>query len=147
MKEYKIDLSGFDGKVRELVSEAIQRHAFELGYEWCGSGRKVVLTNSPYLFFNKSSDITNVGTGGVRYLEQIYGTLISAADFLALTPEDVQDEVVVITEPAEWLLVTGGESRRLVPMGATIRKSGSEPLNIEFFTRTVAERFLPKEGK
>ena len=31
MKEYKIDLSMYEGKVREVVNEAIQRQAFELG--------------------------------------------------------------------------------------------------------------------
>ena len=144
MKEYKIDLSGYDGKVREVVSEAIQRHAFELGYEWCGSWKKEILTNMPYLFFNKDCFITH--DGDEIYFEEHCKTLISAADFLALTPEDVKDEAIVITEPADWLLVTEGESLRLVPSGASIR-TGGDPLNIEFFTRTVAERFLPKEEK
>lgn len=31
MKAYKIDLSGYTGKVREVVSEAVQKKAFELG--------------------------------------------------------------------------------------------------------------------
>ena len=31
MKEYKIDLHEFEGKVREVVNEAIQEKAFELG--------------------------------------------------------------------------------------------------------------------
>ena len=91
MKEYKIDLHEFEGKVREVVSEAIQRHAFELGYEWFGSGKKEILTNSPHLFFSKDGDITHVVTGEKRYFEQRKGTLISAAAFLALTPEDVKD--------------------------------------------------------
>ncbi len=89
MKEYKIDLSGYDGKVREVVSEAIQRHAFELGYEWCGSWKKEILTNMPYLFFNKDCFITH--DGDEIYFEEHCKTLISAADFLALTPEDVKD--------------------------------------------------------
>ena len=73
---------------------------------------------------------------------------ISAADFLALTPEDVQDEVIVTTEPAEWLLVTGSESLTLVPNGTRVVKiNETGVLSVEPFTRTVAERFLPKEGK
>ena len=92
MKEYKIDLSGYEGRVRELVSMEIQRHAFELGYEWSGSGKKEILTNMPYLFFNKDCFITYVGTGEERYFEDRNGTLFSAADFLALTPEDVRDK-------------------------------------------------------
>ena len=91
MKGYKIDLSGYEGKVRKVVSEAIQRHAFGLGYEWCGYGKKVILTNTPYLFFNKNCDITHVGIGEKRYFEERNSTLISAADFLALTTEDEKD--------------------------------------------------------
>ena len=34
MKAYKIDLSGFTGKVREVVSEAVQKKAFTLGWGW-----------------------------------------------------------------------------------------------------------------
>jgi len=34
MKEYKVDLSMYEGRVREVLSEAIQKKAFELGYEW-----------------------------------------------------------------------------------------------------------------
>jgi hypothetical protein len=91
MKEYKIDLSMYEGKVLRAVSEAIQRHAFELGYEWGGYGKKEILTNMSYLFFNKDCDITHVVKGEKRYFEERYGTLISATDFLALTPEDVKD--------------------------------------------------------
>ena len=91
MKEYKIDLSGYDGKVREVVSVAIQRHAFKLGYEWCGYGKEEILTNNPYLFFNKDCYITYIGAEDVRYFEDHRNIKISAADFLALTPEDVKD--------------------------------------------------------
>jgi hypothetical protein len=90
MKEFKIDLSGYDGKVREVVSEAIQRHAFKLGYEWA-TGKEIICKKNPYLFFNKSSNITHLGAEDVRYFEDRCGTKISAADFLALTPEDVKD--------------------------------------------------------
>ena len=91
MKEYKIDLSGYEGKVREVVSEAIQRHAFKLGYGWCRSVKKKILTNSPYFFFNTDRSITYVDDEDVRYFEDHRNIEISAADFLALTPEDVQD--------------------------------------------------------
>ena len=147
MKEYKIDLHEFEGKVREVVNEAIQCHAFELGYPgWEPSKSQTNYVNKPYLFIR----IDGFGwcdESQQEYFENIKMRKISAADFLALTPEDVKDEVIVTTEPADWLLVTEGESQRLVPIGSTIRNTGSEPLNIEFFTRTVAERFLPKEGK
>lgn len=91
MKDFKIDLSMYDGKVRELVSEAVQRHAFELGYGWINEGKKETFTNSPYLFFNKTSSITRLNAEDVRYFEDHRNTEISAADFLALTPEDVRD--------------------------------------------------------
>lgn len=147
MKEYKIDLSGYDGKVREVVSEAIQRHAFKLGYEW-RVGKEILGEKSPYLFFYKSSTMTHLFAEDVRYFEDNSGFKISAADFLSLTPEDVQDEAIVTTEPAEWLLVTGGESLTLVPKSTRVVKiNGSGVLSVEPFTRTVAERFLPKEGK
>lgn len=56
MKAYKIDLSGFTGKVREVVSEAVQRKAFELGYEW--NSRKPILCDKPWLYFGEDGDIT-----------------------------------------------------------------------------------------
>lgn len=93
MKEYKIDLSGFDGMVREIVSAAIQKKAFELGYEWFSVGKEVFWLKSPYLFFNKSSKTTHIfSTEDVHYFEAHSGDEISAAEFLLLTPEDVQDK-------------------------------------------------------
>ena len=91
MKEYKVDLSMYEGKVLEVVSEAIQRHAFELGYEWFEGGKKEMLTNSPYLFFDEECNITHLGTEGKRYFEHHRKTEISAAEFLSLTPEDEKD--------------------------------------------------------
>ena len=148
MKEYKIDLHEFEGKVREVVNEAIQCHAFELGYpgwETCESQTNYV--NRPYLFIR----IDGFGwcdESQQEYFENIKMRKISPADFLALTPEDVKDEGIVTTEPAEWLLVTGGESLTLVPNGTRVVKiNGSGVLSVEPFTRTVAERFLPNEEK
>ena len=90
MKEYKIDLSMHEGKVRELVSEVVQKKAFELGYEWATSN-EIICKKSPYLFFNKLSNITHLDAEDARYFEYHCGTKITAADFLALTPEDVKD--------------------------------------------------------
>ena len=92
MKEYKIDLSMYEGNVREVVSEAIQKKAFELGYKWMSGGKTVVLEYRVYLFFNNDCSITYVDGKETRYFELHEHTLISAADFLALTPEDVQDK-------------------------------------------------------
>jgi len=91
MKEYKVDLSGYEGRVRELVSKAVQRKAFELGYEWDGSGKEIICEEDPYLFFSKSSKITRLDIEDVRYFEDHRNTEISASDFLSLTPEDVRD--------------------------------------------------------
>ena len=148
MKEFKIDLSGYEGKVREVVSEAVQRHAFKLGYPgWLCDGMQPKYTMCPFLYIENDRMLRDDEAVHRDTFNRCKNILISAAAFLALTPEDVKDEVIVTTEPADWLLVTEGESQRLVPIGSTIRNTGSEPLNIEFFTRTVAERFLPKEGK
>ena len=91
MKEYKIDLSGYEGKVREVVSEAVQKKAFELGYIWALNGKTVVFKNELYLFFNNDYSISYVDSDGIRYFELRKNTEISASDFLALAPEDVQD--------------------------------------------------------
>ena len=91
MKEYKIDLSGYDGKVREVVSEAVQIKAFKLGYKW-RVGIEILGEKSPYLFFYKSSTMTHLAAEDVRYFEDNSCIKISAADFLALSPEDVRDE-------------------------------------------------------
>ena len=90
MKEYKISLSMYGGKVREVVSEAIQLHAFRLGYK-LATGKDILCKKNPYLFFNKSSNITHLAAEDVLYFEDRSGIKISAADFLALTPEDVKD--------------------------------------------------------
>lgn len=92
MKEYKIDLSGFDGKVREVVNEAIQCHAFELGCLWFGVPEKrAIHKGAAYIFTNKDSSLTMRMDSDVSWFNSHTNTLISAADFLALTPEDVQD--------------------------------------------------------
>lgn len=92
MKEYKIDLSGYEGKVREVVSEAVQRHAFELGYEgWSVGGKELKHSDEPYLFIHPSR-IGMTTYGSRDYFIKDKGALISAADFLALTPEDIQDK-------------------------------------------------------
>jgi hypothetical protein len=42
MKEYKVDLSMYEGKVREVLSSEVQKKAFELGYEWVSVGKDVL---------------------------------------------------------------------------------------------------------
>ncbi len=92
MKEYKIDLHEFEGKVRELVSEAIQRHAFELGYKGFNGRQVVSYTSAPFLFLNTTiKGMGYVSGHEASFFEQYEMPEISAADFLALTPEDVKD--------------------------------------------------------
>ena len=81
MKAYKIDLSGFTGKVREVVSEAVQKKAFELGYEWCDSGKKI--------FYPEGLTVIHFAGTGKMHGSGYYGNKdilapITAADFLAL---------------------------------------------------------------
>jgi len=92
MKEFKIDLSGYDGKVREVVSEAIQRHAFELGCRWVGVFEKRALhKDAPYLFTHKDGSLDMQMSGTVSWFNSHTNTLIYPADFLELTPKDVHD--------------------------------------------------------
>lgn len=80
MKAYKIDLSGFTGKVREVVSEAVQKKAFDLGLDTTG---RFCALDKPFLFIGSAG-----GTGWDDDLEYFNGkkdTLITADAFLALT--------------------------------------------------------------
>lgn len=91
MKEYKIDLSMYEGRVREVLSEAIQKKAFELGYEWASVGKEVSWLKSPHLFFNKYGNITYLDYEDVSHFEDHSGIEIKAADFLALTQEEPKE--------------------------------------------------------
>lgn len=88
MKAYKIDLSGFTGKVRELISEAVQKKAFQLGYRWNCGGTKVQLQGSAWLDFWADSTLSHCGHDA-----KCEGhVLITPADFLSLTTaEDEPD--------------------------------------------------------
>ena len=90
MKEYKIDLSMHEGKVRELVSEAVQKKAFELGYRWINGGKSLKLLDVPLLFLDINGFVAwcSSKTGSWSNGDN---AKISPADFLALTLEDVQD--------------------------------------------------------
>lgn len=106
MKAYKIDLSGFTGKVREVVSEAVQKKAFEIGYEWCDSGKKI--------FYPEGLTVIHFAGTGKMHGSGYYGNKdilapITAADFLALeTAKEPEfkafDRVLVRNmEGQEWL--------------------------------------------
>jgi len=90
MKEFKIDLSGYEGKVREVVSEAVQRKAFELGYGWVDGGKSLKLLDAPLLYLNINGFVT-CGYSKTCSWSNSDKAEISPADFLALTPEDVRD--------------------------------------------------------
>ncbi len=90
MKEYKIDLSMYDGKVREVVSEAIQEKAFALGYAWRNNCKSAIHKDSAHLFLDKYRDLTRIFEKDVEYFNNKENPEISAADFLALTPESVK---------------------------------------------------------
>ena len=80
MKAYKIDLSMYPGKVREAVSEAVQKKAFELGYHWY-STTSTTQTDRPWLVFNYDGTIAwnHSNTQTIKDYP-----LIAAADFLNL---------------------------------------------------------------
>jgi len=82
MKAYKIDLSGFTGKVREVVSEAVQKKAFELGYAWPLQDTTASWTSDPVLFFESDGNVLrDLDTSDFA---SDTNTAITAADFLAL---------------------------------------------------------------
>jgi len=91
MKEYKIDLSMYEGRIREVVSGAVQRKAFKLGYGWLSGGKSLGLIYVPLLFLDTNGFVT-WGSSKAGSWSNCDNTEISAADFLALTPEDVQDK-------------------------------------------------------
>jgi hypothetical protein len=84
MNSYKIDLSGYTGKVRELVSEAVQKKAFELGYGWFSNRSEIKLTDMSWLIFDGEGNISwndrDSMAGGIN--------LISVDDFLSLTTSE-----------------------------------------------------------
>lgn len=59
--EYKIDLSWIEGTARNVLSKAVQEKAFELGYNWCGTGRVCNFTERPYLYLNKDDSYVTYG--------------------------------------------------------------------------------------
>lgn len=85
LKAYKIDLSGFTGKVREVVSEAVQKKAFELGYD---NGVYLCPLRHPYLFVPGGDGLGF--TADSYFFEGHENQEITAADFLAL--ESAKDE-------------------------------------------------------
>jgi hypothetical protein len=83
MKSYKIDLSGYTGRVRELVSEAVQKKAFELGYKWSTGLKTPEYLGAPCLYVEKNGDLLRDDT--TEHFQEYSNTLISVDDFLALT--------------------------------------------------------------
>jgi hypothetical protein len=84
LKDFKIDLGGsFPSK-----SEAVQRHAFELGWEWGFSKREPVYTKELFLFFNKEGKIT-YGENFSFFKNQHHYNAITTEKFLELTKKDV----------------------------------------------------------
>jgi hypothetical protein len=79
LKEYKIDLGGsFPGK-----SEAVQRHAFELGYDWDHARKTLTHQDKRYLYFDEKSIACSAYSLNEGYAE------ITVEKFLELTKEDV----------------------------------------------------------
>jgi hypothetical protein len=105
VKAYKIDLSMYEGKVRDVISEAVQRKAFELGYRR-STGEKIPgHTFAPYLFFNVEKSMTWAGDADRDYFLDHKNTAITPADFLALTT--AKDEPTF--KPEQLVLVRDDE--------------------------------------
>ena len=96
MKAYKIDLSMYEGKVREIVSEAVQKKAFELGYEWINNGNKIFPDRKYFTLFQD---------GGMAQ-ELSAGESITVDNFFSLT--SAKDEPIF--KPFDKVLVRSGTS-------------------------------------
>jgi hypothetical protein len=114
LKEYVIDIREFDGKLRELISTGLQEHAFKLGWKgWPARDNpgEVFYTDKKVLYFDSDGSIAHNS-----FIDDAFdNTLITPADFLALTTEDVQDNSGTASaactdkkpkfEPKQWVLV------------------------------------------
>ena len=131
MKAYKIDLSGFTGKVREVISEAVQKKAFTLGYTWSDGDGFVKYLESSWLDFWSDGTITKC-----YYDAACIGHVLIPADvFLALTtakdePSFKPFDKVLVRDSIddEWMpdfyahplsvghcVITGGEWSQCIP--------------------------------
>lgn len=126
MKPYKIDLSGFTGKVREVVSEAVQKHGEKLGY-----GDSCPVRSAPWLYFDDADGITWLSHDD----KTLNNILITADAFLALTtakdePRFKPFDKVLVRDSIddEWMpdfyahslsvghyVITGGEWSQCIP--------------------------------
>ena len=150
MKEYKIDLHEFEGKVREVVSEAVQEKAFELGCWWFGVPEKrAIYKSASFIFTRKDGSLSMSMDSDVSWFNSHQNTLISAADFLALTSEDVQDKPKAPKEhefkPFERVLVRDYDS---TVWSAHLYSHRDD--NLTFIHRTVGSggynQCIPYEG-
>ena len=88
MKEYKIDLSMYDGKVLDVVGRAVDAQCHRMAF---GSPKK---SEEPFPWkyvYVKDRCIEKTTDTSMRNFEKHPAEEISAADFLALKPEDVKD--------------------------------------------------------
>lgn len=103
MKAYKIDLSGFTGKVREVVSEAAQKKAFALGYHWSSNCKEPLELKAENLIFGEKGYIAYTPS---YHFEEMAESPITAADFLALESaqefEPFQKVLVRNTDQQAW---------------------------------------------
>lgn len=134
LKPYKIDLSGFTGKVREVVSEAVQKKAFALGYHWrCGEGIQFVYAK--WLFFEENGHILHnsedTPNGG--------NALITAADFLAI--ESAKDEPVF--KPFDKVLRRDGDDDI---WNADLFSHKGDPAYPYYCTASCFKQCIPYEG-
>jgi len=155
-KKYVIDLRGYDGKLRELISTGLQEHSFKLGWKGIPSKNpgKVAYTDEPVLYFDNDENI--------RHSSFVDGCLdntpISPADFLALTTEDVKDNSGTASaactdpkpEPTIWDGAPDWATHARVRWGKPEYPEGMNETFSELYTRelpkTRARQIAEKEG-
>ena len=130
MKAYKIDLSMYPGKVREAVSEAVQKHGEILGYD-----TKSPPKDAPWLYFDDDDGITWLSYDD-RSLKNV---LITASDFLAL--ESAKDEPVF--KPFDKVLRRDGDDDI---WNADLFSHKGDPAYPYFCTASCFKQCIPYEG-
>jgi len=93
MKKIVVNLSGFSGELRKVISKGVQEHAFKLGYTWLRGTDITIFTEASSLYFSGN---------GVIYErcwflkdKDSYEELDAAA-FLKLGKDDVVDALPIV---------------------------------------------------
>lgn len=114
MNTYRLDLSGYAGKEREAISEAVQKHAFSLGFSWCGGTRVMYLNKFCLVLCGWDHTICFCDNEKSLHDQHMF---ISVSDFLALKKEDVNDRSGKFFSDFSWVR---GAARKVLMSNAIV---------------------------